>query len=153
MSSFKNLFTLGGKRQPPGGTSPTNPICSLTKNADLSWAEIDKGDDPSPFWLPKGGVQFELQGGENPLETPSAASWHTATMGGTRGGWARPSTGWNPSYSGTRTTPTTGTTDSAHCAIFGHDRSHLEVGHRGNRHAALELRWQQGVSGNKNKIT
>ncbi len=71
MSGLRSVFTLGGECQPSGRTSPPNPRRSSTENDDLSWAEVDKGDDASApnvaghFGRPRGGVQLELPRGEN----------------------------------------------------------------------------------------
>ena len=73
MSGLRNLFALGGERQPSGWTSPPNPRRSSTKNNGLSWAEVDQGDNASTpnvagnFGRTRGGGQLDLLQGENPF--------------------------------------------------------------------------------------
>jgi hypothetical protein len=73
MSSFRSLFSLGGDRPPSGRTSPPNPRRASTKNDDLSWAEVDRGDNSSApnvagsFGQARGDVHIDLHQVENPF--------------------------------------------------------------------------------------
>jgi hypothetical protein len=62
MSSFRNIFSLGGDHPPPRS--------SLTDNNELSWEKFDRDNALAPNITGKVGcqgvgVQFDLQGGDN----------------------------------------------------------------------------------------
>ena len=73
MSGYRNLFSLGGEHPPSGRTSPPNPQRSSTENDDLSWAEVDRGDDASApnvagcFGQARGDVHIDLNQVVNPF--------------------------------------------------------------------------------------
>ncbi len=73
MSGFRNLFALGGECPPSGWTSPPNPRQSSTKNNNLSWAEVDRGNDASApnvagsFGRARGEMHLDLPQEENPF--------------------------------------------------------------------------------------
>ena len=87
MSGFRNLFALGGESPPLGWTSPPNPQQSSTKNNDLSWAEVDQGDDASApnvagsFGRARGEVHLDLHQEENPVTLGGRGTLHLPPAG------------------------------------------------------------------------
>jgi hypothetical protein len=73
MTSFRNLFSLGGGHPPSSWTSPPNPRRASAENDDLSWAEVDRGDDASApnvagcFGQARGDVHIDLNQVVNPF--------------------------------------------------------------------------------------
>jgi hypothetical protein len=70
MANSRDIFALGGKRQPAGRDPPAPPRRAPTDYDDLSWERLDHDNASASnvagqFGPQGGGVQFNLQGGGN----------------------------------------------------------------------------------------
>ena len=165
MSGFRNLFSLGGDRPPSGRTSPPNPRQASTKNDNLSWAEVDRGDDASApnvagsFGQARGAVRIDLNqvvnpftlGGREPRPLPPAGvppQWgdpRDAVSTHPTSGIPGATTQGPPQPQAAQTAPT--------AQYSGMANAITKWGTGDNGKQSVELQWQQEVVGDKTKIT
>jgi hypothetical protein len=162
MANSRDVFALGGERQPAGGDPPTPLWRAPTDNNNLSWERLNRDNASAPnvaglFGCQGGGVQFNLQGGGNifsfggggfPLRTAgkyytTTGGWQGRRQGNTRGATTHGGVcACNPSTTSMFAT-TWGT-------VLRNGSGHQQVGHRGCQDAgartalAARGRGQQG---------
>ena len=165
MSGFRNLFALGGEHPPSGRTSLPIPRQSSTKNNNLSWAEVDQGDDASApnvagnFGRARGEMHLNLPQGEN-LFTFGGSGTFQAPPAGVPPQWGdlREAIPAHPQIGIPRIVAQGPSQPQAALAAptvqySGMAATIKKWGIGDTVTQSVELQWQQGVAGKKTKIT
>jgi hypothetical protein len=110
MATSRDIFALGGERQPAGGDPPAPPQHAPVDNDEHSWEKLDLDNASAPnvagqFGHHGGGVQFNLQGGANTFSLggggspPGTTGEYFTTLGG-GGRRHRDDTNWTSAQGG-----------------------------------------------------
>jgi hypothetical protein len=160
--SSRDIFTLGGNRQPSGGDPPTPTRHASMDTNKQSWEQVDQDNASTPNVTGQSGrqggiVQFELQGGANtfslggggtpqgpPTNIPQYWGEGDNSVATTQKGLAAGGSYLAPPQQAMLMT-TGGTYSGMTMAIH-------KWGIGDAKTQAQELRWQQGMGGDKNKI-
>jgi hypothetical protein len=160
--SSRDIFTLGGNRQPSGRDPPTPARRAPTDTDEHLWEQVNQDDASTPnvigqFGKQGGSVQFELQGGANMLSlggggTPQGPPANISQYWGEEDDGVG-TTQKGPAAGGSYLAPPQQATPTTTGGRYSGMATAIHKWGTGNATTrAQELHWQQGVGGDKNKI-